>query len=255
MKHELEGRTVLLTRTAEDCQAWAAELQALGLQALRYPCLETRTLPQAAEVARAALESCSWVAFSSKRSVDALAALCGTQLPAGVKLACVGPATAERCAAVFGEVRLVPGTRTARGLVDELRVQLGAAESVFLPCAQEGRHDFEELLRPEQLKRVAVYETRLTEIIDTPPPHAAVFFASPSAVEGFAARAGRPPRESLCVAIGTTTAASLEARGWSPIAISKTPDLMGLVQAAGRHWQLERSPSATSPGHISRKLS
>lgn len=239
MKRDLEARTYLLTRSEADSLAWASCLRERGAIALVYPCLETRTLPAAAEQARDALQRASWIAFTSPRAVDALAELCPGLHEAEPQLACVGEATAERCKRRFSKPDFVSRGQTGEAFAQELRERCHSDDRILLPAARAGRRDFEEVFRAAELLRVSVYETIVVAGGEAPPAHDVVFFSSPSAVVGFGARAGRPLPGTLLVAIGPTTAAALEARSWGPVVVATSRDLDGMLRATREHWRSE----------------
>ena len=95
-----------------------AQIETAGGVIVRLPLIEVRPPPDSGAALRDALErldTFDWVACTSVNGVEALA---GVELPAGLRLAAVGPATAEAFTSVVGRSALVvPSVHTAQGLV------------------------------------------------------------------------------------------------------------------------------------------
>ena len=92
----LAGRRVLLTRSEEDCAAWAAEFERRGARAVLLPCIHTEALdsPELRRSLEEALATADWLAFTSRRGVEAYAGLrAGTTplVPSRCRVAVVGP--------------------------------------------------------------------------------------------------------------------------------------------------------------------
>ncbi|MCB9915199.1 MAG: uroporphyrinogen-III synthase [Planctomycetes bacterium] len=236
---------MLLTRAEDDQAAWAEGLRRAGALPLEYACIATRALPLDADALARAVAGATWLVFGSRRAIEAVTAYAPALLPEAPRLACVGPATADACAAQLARPDLVPGGGTLRDLARALAALLGPDEPVALLGAREGRDDLELELGAARVRRVPVYETVLVEGGEAPPLHDAVVFASPSAVAGFAARAGAPAPGTLCVALGPSTLSALEARGWAPRAAAATRDLDGVL-AALEHGLAAHAPRTTS---------
>jgi uroporphyrinogen-III synthase len=101
MTRRLADRVILVTRAAEDAEAWIEAIRSRGARAVSLPCIATELLAGADVRAalEAGLETASWVVFTSRRGVAATAELLGEPIPAGVRVAAVGPSTAEEAEA------------------------------------------------------------------------------------------------------------------------------------------------------------
>jgi uroporphyrinogen-III synthase len=224
---------VLLTRSAEDNARGAARLAAEGLEPVVLACIRCETLPEAAAALEKELPRCGWLAFTSRRAVEAYSDLAGSALPAGVRVACVGETTASRARLLFGRVDLVSSDGTGRTLGAEL-APLAAGSRVLFPCAEAPRDEPAEALRAAGVEhaRVPVYRTaaappsepRLALAVD------AVFLASPSAVRGLVNQAVLP-EDARVVCIGPTTRAAAEAAGLRVDAEASARDLDGMIGA------------------------
>jgi len=245
----LAGKRVLLTRAAEDNAAWARGLAAAGAHPLDFPCLLFEVDRDSAEPLARALAGADWVALTSRRAVRALAELAPPPWPADPRLACVGTLTGAAAEELLGPVELVAPGGTARSLAETLIERSRPGESIVLPTAVEARPDLEELLNAAQrrIDRVAIYSTRAVDPSPrVPPPQAdLVFFASPSAVAAYAARADLPAG-ALTISLGPTTSEALRAAGWRVAAEASTRDLEGMIRAAEQAFASTSSPPSTS---------
>jgi uroporphyrinogen-III synthase len=160
------------------------------------------------------------------------------------KLAAIGPGTAAALAAHGLEAELVAPVSTAEGLAEALLPRLEAAEVVLLPAAEEGRRALEDALRAAGIavQRVAAYRSSPQpptpegwEEVCARPPRCALF-GSPRTVEAFLSLPGAQALTGSvrAVAIGPTTAAALQARGWAPAAVAPTPTPEAWLEAAVR---------------------
>ncbi|MCG8455407.1 MAG: uroporphyrinogen-III synthase, partial [Holophagales bacterium] len=169
--------------------------------------------------------------------------------------------TADACRQAFGRSEMMPSKARAEALAAALAESLTGAESgptpppkspvqVVLATADRGRRVLEDRLGSMSGVRVHRFEVYTTEpILDqgwptelAPRSLDGLFFASPSAVEGFAARVATLPPAALpsglrWVAIGTTTAAALHAAGSrgdlaaGEVRVAEQPTCEGLWQA------------------------
>lgn len=239
------GRRILVTRAEEDSRTWAERLRAIGALPEVLPCLSCRIREDedTAEALDSALDGADWIALTSRRGVDAVAALAREQRLLGPRVAAVGETTARRCRERLGRVDLVApggtGRALAETLVGALTVDLaaGGRPVVTVASADKAPPELERLLEPKgvDVRRVVVYET-----IPAPPREPRVdlgergieviFLASPSAVQGLAAQATFPSNVQL-VSIGPSTSEAIREAGWELTAEAKSRDLEGLLEA------------------------
>jgi len=230
----LAGRSFVVTRGEAEGKCWAAQIRRLGGEALVLPCLRTEILDGEGtrEALRAALTGAAWLVMSSRRGVAAAADLLEGPLEPSVKVAAVGPRTAEVCRERFGRVDLVGPEGTGRSLAATLTERLGQAASedgagtaaagptvVVFAGAEGGGRELERGVPSElaEIRRVSLYRT-----IPSPPEaeredlthleRPVVLLASPSAVKGLINRAVLPD-DAAAVTIGPTTTAAARAAG------------------------------------------
>ena len=223
---DVRGRTILVTRSSEDADPWAAELATRGARAIVFPCIACEPLrdPETAATLGSAVDEADWLALTSVRGAHGVAELVGARRVERVKIAVVGEATAEAARRALGHVDLIAPERTSRSLgarlAREIRDSLRPDSTLVVAAgAESARRDLEEALDPlgVQFQRVAVYRTVPAPVqqpredlealgVDT------IFLASPSAVTGLMARA-TVPKDARIVTIGPSTSAAVRDAG------------------------------------------
>src|SRR4030095_8513499 len=159
----LEGRTIVVTRARAPAPRFAQLLGAAGARGAQAPALGHDT-------ALAALDSCTWVVFTSVNGVAMVdrrltaRGLAWTAI-AKKRVAAIGPATAEALAEHGVRVELVPAEYRAEALVEGLRRVVGPGDRVLLPRAKETRDVLVVELRRLGVAVTAVpaYPTRSVE--------------------------------------------------------------------------------------------
>ena len=236
----LRGRRVVVTRAEEQAGPLGDGLRARGAAALLVPSI--RYLPaDPAPLARAAreIDRAAWVVFTSATGVAygtaAVRAAWPGGLPAGVRVAAVGPGTAGACAAAGIPADFVPRDALGDALVADL--PLAPGDRVVLLRSDIGRRALAAGLaaRGADVRDVAAYRT-----LESADPDAvaaalahspdAVTFASPSAVRGFVSAADLAALAGVClVAIGPVTAGALAPFGLRADAVARPYTVPGLL--------------------------
>lgn len=233
------AQRVVLTRSAEDCEAWAKQLSARGLTPIRYPCIgcEFIDTPGLRAALKAAAAHADWLLFTSRRGVEAAARLLDGCVGAATRVGAVGDATAHAARDAFGRVDLI-GTGTAAELADALRAELpeaGPPPAVLLAvAANAGNSIAERLAGRAVVQRLDVYQTVPCRPSDTKHRLSslaadAVFFASPSAVTGFVNRT-EIDADPRIVTIGPSTSHAVRRHGLTVAAEAGRPTLEGLME-------------------------
>ena len=269
----LVGRRVVITRASHQSQALSQALQAAGAAVISAPAIAI--VPpsdggQPLDDALLRLDRFSWVAFSSTNAVAATFARAGRRgvrsRLAQVKVAAIGPATAERLSTEIDRPPDLVATahtsedhtdeshtdtaHTSEGHTDAAHTAAGLAQQFpapsptdhcFVPMAQHGRPDLVAGLRARgwNVSAVAAYRTvqpdlapgQLSEVVSAD----AVVFASPSALTGHLAQLAKHDRTlsptALVVCIGSTTAQACSELGITPAAVASAPTPAHLVEA------------------------
>lgn len=151
----LRGRTVVVTRAADQAAGLAEPLSALGAEVLLMPVIGIAdpTSWDAADRAISRLSSYDWIVLTSVNGVDALIErLAALGVPpthlSAARIAAVGSATAAHLAALGVRVDLVPESFRAEGVVEALgKIGPGEGDRVLLARAEEAREVLPEDLR------------------------------------------------------------------------------------------------------------
>lgn len=250
---ELAGRRILVTRAREQSGDLCRALAARGAEPVVCPLL--RSEPTAGSGEAPDLDRFDWLIVTSPNAVrhlrDRLLADRGrADLPAGLRLAVVGPGTAEASRAMLGHPPdLEPATATGAGL--------GEAFGALGPLAGLGclrvrgdlaGSDVEDALA-DLGARVRTWTIYRTIAVPPPPPVvalldsgglAAVTFASGSAVRAFAEgfRRPDPPGDLLAACLGPVTARAARDHGWRSVVTAGRPTVDGLLEAlVSRLWR------------------
>jgi uroporphyrinogen-III synthase len=254
------GVRVLLTRSAEDCAAWAAELERRGIASASLPCITTEIIDSAElrERLEASTREADWIVFTSRRGVEAYGRLLAGELPRRrpLRVAAVGAGTAEAARQGLGRVDLVGEAGTAESLASALIAAVQADSVpppnvlVLLALAQNAPDTLARALGAAGIacRRFDVYRTVSAEPLTAKPPLAslgvdAVLLASPSAVRGLANRVEIDAASPALVTIGPTTSAAVRKLGLEVAGEAREPTLDALIAAL-----LEAIPRGSATG-------
>jgi len=151
----LSGRSVVVTRAAEQAAGLAAPLEALGAEVLIMPVIAV-VPPRdwvAADGAIQRLGSYDWIVLTSVNGVDAFGERLrfhGLKIAdlACMRVAAVGSSTAARLRELGVEPAIVPDRFRAEGLVDALgEIGPEAGRRILVPRAEEAREVLPDDLR------------------------------------------------------------------------------------------------------------
>jgi uroporphyrinogen III methyltransferase / synthase len=257
----LTGRSVIVTRTADQATGLIGPLEALGADVLLMPVIAVADPEEWGPVdkAVAGIASYAWIVLTSANGVDwfdeRLRKLGRTltDLDGIVRFAVVGSATAARLRERGVEPALVPDRFRAEGLVEAFRA-LGAPAGtrVLILRAAEAREVLPEELRTAGFMVDVVPVYRLVTAL--PPPGVlerlraggvdAVTFASGGTARRFGEvlrGAGLDPNEALAgvavASIGPVTSDALRELGVEPDVEAATANAGALAQALGRYFE------------------
>jgi uroporphyrinogen-III synthase len=227
----LTGKTVFVSRPADQADKLASELEARGAQALRYPLIHFGPPEdsQALDDALRSLDKFDWLIFTSQTSVQFVsrrAASVGISLdniPASLRVGVVGPATAAAASRAGWPVHYVTRKNQGMAFVEELSREL-RDKRVFLPHSNLAIKSVKQGLERGGSRVTGVVAYR------TLPPSSeekkqissikwgvvdAVLFFSPSAVQNFVDSIGirqvqEHHRHIIFVAVGPTTRQAIQ---------------------------------------------
>ncbi len=253
----LAGRRVVITRSAPQSELLAREFSARGAIPVMLPLVSFAEPEDFAplDAAIKGIDRFDWTILTSAQAVRALVKR-GEELKRGLiqsgsklRIACVGPVTAEAARQAGWRVEFVSETHTGAGLAEELGKRLSAAK-VFLPRSDRANPDLPPALMRHgaQVTEVIAYRTlRPTEVgrrdlrqISEGAADAVLFF-SPSAVQHFVELFGgehlRALQDKLAItAVGPVTAKALQEAGAPRIVLAGDTTAGAVVAALEEHF-------------------
>jgi uroporphyrinogen-III synthase len=240
----LAGRTVLVTRPADQSVALVKLLDRLGARAIVAPAIEIAPARSAA-LTRAVRELASgefrWITLTSRATVDVLRDRLVSSRDVRAKVAAIGEGTSEAFRRwAHRAPELVPATFTTVALARAFPRGTGRVLCARADIAPEG---LEEALAAKGWTptRVDTYRTRMPRTL---PPEArealrrgevdAVTFTSASTVRGFVGALGAVKGAPKVVCIGPVTAKEARAHGLTVHAVAKPHTVEGVAAAVQR---------------------
>jgi len=248
----LRGLTIVLTRERRKADSLAGAFERLGASVVACPTIEIADPEDPTELARIAgrLEEFHWIVFTSangvERAFDQLtAAGLDAQQFGRLRIAAVGPATAEAARLRGLHVDVVPEAYVAESLFEALgTVGPLHGSRILLARASIARDVLPDALRNAGalVEVVDVYRTitpegaagSVSDLLeaDLDP---LITFTSSSTAEKFAALSGGRPITGIRAAcIGPVTAAAARACGFSVVAVASSHTTAGLVESVVR---------------------
>ncbi len=253
----LFGKRVLITRTGEQADAFARALLRRGAQAIVAPAIaiEPPDDATAAERAIEALDSFSWLVFTSQNGVDAFFERLGARgadarAVAGAKVAAIGERTAQRLRAYGIHADIVPPVFVAEEVARAVIARARPRERVLVYRAQEARDVLPRMLEEAGLavtivpayKTVVPSDEHFAERVACAD---VLTFTSASTVKGFASLLGGDGAAVLaasakCVAcIGPITANAAAAIGLRVDVIADRYTTADLLEALDAHFAVK----------------
>jgi len=265
----LYGWTVLVPRTKEQAGEMSERLVAHGALPIEVPTIAVEPPRSPAQMERAVKGLVDgryqWVVFTSTNAVRAVwekFSEFGLDARAfsGVKIACVGEATADRVRAFGISPELVPaGEQSSLGLLDDFPEYdnvFDPVNRVLLPRADIATETLAEGLRERgwEIEDVTAYRT----VRAAPPPAAtremiktggfdAVCFTSSSTVRNLVGIAGKPHARTIVACIGPKTAETAAEFGLRVDVRPETAAVGPLVDALAEHAARLRAEGALPP--------
>src|SRR5437899_1504051 len=238
----LAGKRVVVTRALEQSQSLLDALRAAGAEPVLLPLVAFASPDSSVELDACLRNSArfDWVFFTSQNALRAVQQRCAElelsleKAFAGVKIAAVGPATAEAVAAAGLTVNFTSKIHTGVALAEELSAE-AKSKRVLLPRSDRANADLIEVLnlRGWQVTPVVAYKT-VSPISDSPGEVEsqlgreadAILFFSPSAVHHLrdllgASRFRDLSMQSIFVAIGPVSENALKAVGIARILLAR----------------------------------
>jgi uroporphyrinogen III methyltransferase/synthase len=253
----LAGKRIVITRSAAQSEAIARELTARGAIPAVLPLVSFAEPEDFAplDAAITDIQRFDWMILTSAQAVRSVVKRC-EQLKRKVirkesklRIACVGPVTAEAAQQAGLPVDYVAETHTGAGLAEELGSKLAGAK-VLLPRSDRAnpdlsvalkRHGAEvsEVIAYRTLRPKAVDEKNLSQIANGETD--AILFFSPSAVQYFAELLGGEQLRLLqgrlaVTAVGPVTANALRQAGVSRAVVAADTSSAAVIEALEMHF-------------------
>jgi uroporphyrinogen III methyltransferase / synthase len=265
----LYGWTVLVPRTKDQAGEMSEKLVSHGALPIEVPTIAVEPPRSPAQMERAVKGLVDgryqWVVFTSTNAVRAVWEKFNefgldARAFSGVKIACVGQATADRVRSFGIEPELVPsGEQSSLGLLDEFPPYddiFDPVNRVLLPRADIATETLAEGLRERgwEIEDVTAYRT----VRAAPPPAEtremiktggfdAVCFTSSSTVRNLVGIAGKPHTRTIVACIGPKTAETAAEFG---LRVDVQPEVAAvgpLVEALAEHAARLRAEGALPP--------
>ena len=252
----LFGRGVVITRPEAQAEGFAELLRAAGARVIPFPVIRIAEPESWERFDRALerLETYHWIVFTSANGVSSFF----RRLPEtgrdirdlkGIRIATIGPATAEAVRALGIRVDLVPEEFISEGVVRAFAGEDLRGRRVLLPRAEQARDVIPEGLEKmgAQVDVAPVYRTirsdrEATEIL--PLLHEGqvdvIAFTSPSTVTHFCGIMGPDfhlPSRVRIACIGPVTAAAAQKAGLTVDILQERYTVPELVDAIAAHFQ------------------
>lgn len=217
------GIRIVLTRTRKQASRMKKAFQELGADVLELPTIRVEPM----EWSVPEMAPYGWLVFTSPNAVDFFMEPYlkenDIRSLAGIRIACVGPATAARLRAMGIQPDFTPGRYTGEALVSEWPSGEGCSGRVLFPCGNLAKQVIGEGLAGKgcQVDRLEVYRTvperegwNHRRFCDEGADW--VVFASSSAVENFHALELEYPREGCRYAgFGPVTSQTMRDLGYA----------------------------------------
>ncbi len=265
----LYGWTVLVPRTKDQAGEMSEKLVSHGALPIEVPTIAVESPRSPAQMERAVKGLVDgryqWVVFTSTNAVRAVWEKfmefgLDARAFSGVRIACVGEATADRVRAFGISPELVPsGEQSSLGLLDEFPPFddiFDPVNRVLLPRADIATETLAEGLRERgwEIEDVTAYRT----VRAAPPPaHTremiktggfdAVCFTSSSTVRNLVGIAGKPHARTIVACIGPKTAETAAEFGLRVDVQPETAAVGPLVEALAEHAARLRAEGALPP--------
>jgi uroporphyrinogen-III synthase len=253
----LAGKRVVVTRALEQSQSLVDALRDAGAAPVLLPLVAFAPADNFAELDACLKNSArfDWVFFTSQNALRAVHQRCSalglslSKLFKDVKIATVGPATAEAVAAAGLTVNFISRIHTGVALAEELSAE-AQSKRVFLPRSNRANPDLIEVLNLHGWQVTpAVAYTTVSPNSDSPDAleslvHSgadAILFFSPSAVYYLRDLLG-PQRfrdlnhQSIFVAIGPVSENALKAEGVSRILLAADSTVSAAVATLSEYF-------------------
>jgi uroporphyrinogen III methyltransferase/synthase len=240
----LEGLRIVVCRPPDQAAPLAERLTAESADVVFAPVIAVTDPADGGAELRGALVSLmagDWLVLTSPNGAARAGAALDGELADGVKVAVVGPGTAERARAADLPVDLVPDRSVAEGLLEMFPAPSSSGGSIVLARAAVARDVLPTGLREMgwDVTDVAAYRTVTADLSAEQRRAAAssevVIFTSSSTVDRLVAELGPEAIPPVVVSIGPATSATAADHGLDVTVEASVHSVPGLVDALVEH--------------------
>ncbi len=229
----LKGKTVLITRSAEQAEDFINQLEDLGARTISLPLITNSPINETVLTNSYSSKKYDWLIFTSPNAVKFFFKSIDSKL-VDSKIAVVGEKTKRALLNLGLEVAFVPAQFTAKNLAKELPITKG--ETIFIPRSNLAKDDIVEILRGRACKveALSIYENKAidytsSDINDTFQHKIDyITFTSGSTVKSFYDLGIDPSNEKL-ICIGPETAKAVRACNFEVGSIANPHTIEGMV--------------------------
>ncbi|WP_334143642.1 uroporphyrinogen-III C-methyltransferase [Rhabdothermincola sp.] len=245
-RRPLFGRRIVVTRARRQSPALVTRLRELGAEPIEVPVIDVVDPEDGGRALRAALARIAeydWLVVTSPNgAARVLAAVRDARVLAPVRVAALGPGTAEALREGNVVADLVPEQFVAEALVDafprptsddhgRVLIARAAVARAVLPEGLAARGWSVDVVEAYRTVAIPVDDTRRAEVATAD----AITFTSSSTVERFVEALGVDAVPPMVVCIGPVTAATARACGLRVDAVASEHSIDGLVEALVYH--------------------
>jgi uroporphyrinogen III methyltransferase/synthase len=250
-KRPLFGKRVVVTRTRQQAGGLTKQLGLLGASVLEIPTIKIEPPKDLQAFGQLVMDSHTydWIVFTSPNGVDRFFEMFyklynDARSIGGVKIAAIGPGTAERVKAFHLAVDLLPEKFVAEGLIKALKEQSVENQTVLWVKAENTR----EVLGNELVGMGAILDEAIAyRTVPEDPDHESITrfkeegadvitFTSSSTVEHFLELKIPLPQGIKIASIGPITSDTLRKNGLKIDIEAKDHSIPGLVKAIEKHF-------------------
>jgi uroporphyrinogen III methyltransferase/synthase len=243
------GHCVLVTRPADQAGSLVDQLSELGAEVLLQPAIHISDPPDWRPVddALECLAGYDWLVFSSSNGVQyllkrLLAGGADLRRLGDVRLAAIGPGTAEALAAFHLRADMIPAEFRAESLAASLAAE-ARGKRFLLARASRGREVLSDQLRNAgaHVDQIVVYSSTDVAVADEEVAERLadggiqwVTVTSSAIARSLAALFGENLRKTRLVSISPITSATLREVGYKPAVEARTYTIPGVIEAMMR---------------------